>query len=343
MGLEGAGVGGSAPGEDGARSSMEAERRPLDEAKKVPPIWEFAKIGKTQTEQEGATRTTQRERRKIRRHRFLSKSLDFEIREPTQEDQQHTNTAPETKPELDPDLLACMQSDPTWVAETARESPAASSPGTMGGNDGQDEDDAPRWIDETRLQAELGRKSLTRNQANEERLTMWDYAREKQAREEQERAEKGPNVPETEHERLEFLAGPWKGRGTGTKAWWWKPMPTAAADHISLAIRRKATLSDRLILTYAEKAHRDKDTMHTGYGLSAAARKAAAREAEERERYDTIQYLTELKSASVEREESHRKDVRARRLGKLRQLAAQVGRRPCHDLSNEPEPTGRFQ
>lgn len=163
---------------------------------------------------------------------------------------------------------------------------------------------------------------------------MWDYTRDQKARKDRERAERGPNLPESERERLEFLSGAWKGRGAGTKAWWWKPMPTASGDHTSLATRKTATLADRLRLTYEEKMHGDEDGKRSDYGLSAAARKAAAREAEELERHDTIQYLTELKRASEEREESHKMDVKARRLGKLRQLAAQGGRRPGLGLSS---------
>ena len=193
---------------------------------------------------------------------------------------------------------------------------------SVGSEHSQNEDDAPRSIDETRLQADLERESP--NSSNQERLTMWEYRREKEARKDRERAENGPNVPESDHERLKFLSGSWKGRGADAKAWWWKPMPTAGAEHISLTICKKSTIADRLLLTYKEKkTHSDEDTKP--YCISAAARKAAAREAEELERYDTIQYLTELKAASMTREEGHKKDVRARRLLKLRQLAAQCG------------------
>jgi hypothetical protein len=280
-------------------------------ARKVRPIHAAVKMRKTMSvDGESNTRSKKREKSKVRK----SRSLDFE-------------TEPELEPAQDPVLdspgsPSTLQSDTLRRVASSSEITGDGSPHSVGSDHRQHEDDARRSIDETRLQADLEREIP--NSLNQERLTMWEYERDKEARKDRERAENGPNVPESDNERLEFLLGSWKGRGAGTKAWWWKPMPTAGAEHISLAIRKKATLADRLRLTYEEKKmHSDEDTQPCC--LSAAARKAAAREAEQLERYDTIQYLTELKAASVTREEGHKKDVRARRLRKLRQLAAQGG------------------
>ena len=54
--------------------------------------------------------------------------------------------------------------------------------------------------------------------------------------------------------------------------------------------------------------------------LPAAARHAAAREAAELARHDTIQYLAELKAASSERSEQRKRERKERRWGKLRGL-----------------------
>eukprot|EP01043_Picozoa_sp_COSAG02_P046195 COSAG02_NODE_4300_length_5532_cov_6.802503_2_plen_413_part_00 len=304
---------------------LKEELKPT-KAQKVRPIHGAVKMRRTKfVDGENKTRSKKREKRKVRKTR----SLDCE-----------TEPEPEPEPALDlvldspgsPSTMPCMQSDTSRIVASSSEITCDSSPRSVRSEHSQHEDDSMRSIDETRLQADLEREIA--NSKNQERLTRWEYERDKEARKDRERAAHGPNVPESDHERLEFLSGSWKGRGAGTKAWWWKPMPTAGAEHISLAIRKKATLADRLRLTYEEnKMHSDEDRKPLDHCLSAAARKAAAREAVELERYDTIQYLTELKAASVTREEGHKKDVRARRLGKLRHLAAQGGRLPDLDIN----------
>lgn len=295
--------------------------------KKLGPIRGAAKLRRAKSiDGEGGTRR----KRKVRRAR----SLDYEVVSEHQPEPE-----PELEQALDPDLNSSvpllspgMQSDTAQTVESSSEITGASSPGSVSSKDGQDKDESLHVIDETRLQAELERED--RKSANEERLTMWEYARDKEARKCSERAEKATRLPESERERLEFLSGTWEGRGAGTKAWWWKPIPNAGGDHISLGIRNKATLADRLRLTYEEKLREDKIGTQSGYGLSAAARKAAELEAKELERHDTVQYLNELKKASVERAEGHKLDVKARRLDKLRKLAAQGGRSPGLVLSS---------
>ena len=97
-------------------------------------------------------------------------------------------------------------------------------------------------------------------------------------------------------------------------------MPNPYSQHISLAIHTRPTLADRLLTTYKDKEKASKPAV----ALSAAAREAAAREADELAREDTLQYLRELKSASTERREIRKKDNNARRWGKLRKTVQQT-------------------
>jgi hypothetical protein len=241
----------------------------------------------------------------------------------------------ETEPEPEPEQEQEPEQEPAARGHTEpNASPVFDSPADAqeSSEDSEDEDDV--LMEEMRLEAQLERETsaLGRNVAaqrleeREARETMQTYMRDKSGK--PTRRPQKHHVPQTSaQERLEFMTGNMeRALDTSTDAakayrrWWWQPMPNPYSQHISLAIHSRPTLADRLLTTYKDKEKASKPAV----ALSAAAREAAAREADELAREDTLQYLRELKSASTERREIQKKDNNARRWGKLRKTVQQT-------------------
>jgi hypothetical protein len=265
---------------------------------------------RTKSQDIGSTATTQkREKRKVRR------ALSQDGGDVVLADQ---NLQPEPEPE--PGALPSVR---VSTASLVFDSPSNLS--DIGSENSEDEGRGRPLIDEVWLEAELHRDIRKTNH------TMQDYTRNSDV---PTSPQQNPKVLEmSQRERLEFLAGKGRAGQQATKRWWWLPMPTYQAEHISLAVHKRSTVPDRLLATY-QKAQGDAAAAAAaaaaavdGYSerrtgcLSAEARHAAAREAKELTRLDTIQYLTELKAACTEREEIQKKEANERHWGKLRKIA----------------------
>ena len=201
-----------------------------------------------------------------------------------------------------------------------------------------------------KLEAQLAKESTSFGRQTAERMkaeraeqeTMRRYVRDRQTmgfEEYEHRKEKKrvfrANVPAGTRKRLDYMTGKSTCDArdeevfdTAYSRWWWTPNTNPHAAHISLAIQQRSTLPDRLRSTYkAQQEQKQRERLSSPDRADEAdteEEEAAAREAQKglnTAKLDTLQYLRELKTASLERKHGLKKDENARRWSKLRKSA----------------------
>jgi hypothetical protein len=262
-------------------------------------------------------------------------------------------TAPEPEPEPEPQqqLQLERQHLPDAFAHSPNGSPIFDSPSDPEPDriDDGDESDDEQLDGEIHMHLELEEPedligaAARRAAEREEQETLRLYREERMNATSRDlaRKDKQKRVPAGERKRADFMAGKStcdardeEGYGKAHSRWWWAPSCDPQSPHISLAIQRRPTIGDRLLSTYnAKQAHQEERNSPSAATEAAGAPGAAVTAPVDirpdtavqlgqtrlnTSKLDTLQYLRELQTASLERKHAHRRHAAALHWTKLR-------------------------